>query len=54
MVRLQFWIGMVHFLLAFWMPINNRFNKLSSFGKPLLVLVSFLNWRCTVSMELVV
>ena len=41
MVRLQFWIGMVHFLLAFWMPINNSFNKLSLFGKPLLVLVGF-------------
>lgn len=54
MVRFQFWIGMVHFLLAFWMPTNNSFNNLSLFGKPLLVLVSFLNWRCTDSMELVV
>ena len=41
MVRFQFWIGMVHFLLAFWMPINNSFNKLSLFGKPFLVLVRF-------------
>jgi len=32
MARFQFWIGMVHFLLAFWTSMSNSFNKLSLFG----------------------
>ena len=45
---------MVQFLLAFWIPMNKSFNKLSLFGKPPLVLFSFLIYRCTTSMEFVV
>ena len=54
--RFQFWIGMVHLLLAFTMPMYSSLSGLSSFGKPplVLVLVSLRNWRCTASMEFVV
>jgi len=45
---------MVHFLLAFWIPMYSSFNKLSLFGKPPVVLVSFRNCRCIASIELVV
>gem|GEM_PF-3814782 len=26
-VKFQFWMGMVHFLVIFWMPTNNSFNR---------------------------
>lgn len=50
-VRLQFWIGMVHFLLAFCIPRYSNLSRLLSFGNPPLVLVSLRNWRCTASSE---
>jgi len=53
-VRLQFLIGIVHFLEAFFIPKYSNFIKEFSFGKAPLVLVSFLNCRCTDSIILVV
>lgn len=53
-VRFQFCIGWVQRSEAFNIPAYSSLSKLFSLAKPPLVLVSFLNWRCTASTALVV